>query len=98
VYCTAPNLDQQANSPAKRFYIILNIFEYGASRRLNAAQLLVKNQVSLDTDHILRYYVCTMQKDILHLCMKQLQFKYVDIKQHICQTQIGRLPKQSHLL
>jgi len=42
VYFTAPNLDQQANSPAKRFYILLNIFEYGASIILYAPQLLVK--------------------------------------------------------
>jgi hypothetical protein len=39
--------------------------------------------------------VSTGQKDILHLCMKQLPFKYINIKQHICQTQTGRLWKQS---
>lgn len=42
MYFTAPNLDQQANPPAKRFYILLNIFEYGVSIILYAPQLLVK--------------------------------------------------------
>jgi hypothetical protein len=62
VYCTAPNLDQQANSPAKRFYIILNIFEYGASRRLYAAQLLAKKPrklvLTLSIYYVTMYVPC----------------------------------------